>query len=344
MPNRLTILKIEYHHSRANRLHNKENAMNVIGLDISKDTIDVTLIKTNGQTDYTKIGNNTEGYEMLIDWIRSKRIRKTAISMEATGIYYEDAAEYLSTVYTIFVINPLKIKDYAKSQFSHTKTDKADSKLIAEYAKRHSDKLTPFRPSENPNLYKMINLLQQLKQQQNESRNRLHAAKDKFIRSTHEAIILLLAKKITQAAKRIDRMIKQQNSLKQHYQNLQTIPAIGKDTAAILLRHLTDKTFSKANQFVSFAGLSPKIEQSGTSVHKKGRLSKYGHRQLKRALFMPALVAYRIKAFPKLINNLEAAKKPKMVIIVALMRKLAKIAFYIHKTQKPFDKSRHQTA
>ena len=316
--------------------------MNVIGLDVSKDTIDVTLLKTNGQADHIKIANGYEGFEQLNDWIRSKRIRKISISMEATGIYYEATADYFSSIYPVFVINPLKIKDYAKSQFSHTKTDKADSKLIAEYTKRHLDKLTPFRQSENPTLYKLISLLQQLKQQQNESQNRLHAAKDAFIRSTHEAIILLLAKQITQTAKRIDRMIQQQNTLNPHYQNLQTIPGIGKDTAAILLRHLTDKQFQTANQFVSFAGLSPRIEQSGTSVNKKGRLSRYGHRQLKRALFMPALVAYRINAFPQLIKNL--AHKPKMVVIVALMRKLAKIAYYIHKTQKPFEKLRHQTA
>ena len=317
--------------------------MNVVGLDISKDTIDVTLITAKGEMDYIKIGNSHEGFEKLIDWIKTKRVRKIAISMEATGVYYEQAAEYLSAVYTVYVINPLKIKDYAKSQFSHTKTDKADSKLIADYAKRHLDKLTPFRQSENPTLYKLINLLQQLKQQKHESQNRLHAAKDPFIRSTHESIILLLSKKIDDTSKRIDGIIKQQKSLNAEYQNLQTIPAIGKDTAAILLRHLTDKTFRIANQFVSFAGLSPKIEQSGSSVNKKGRLSRYGHRQLKRALFMPALVAYRINAFPQLVKNLEAAKKPKMVVIVAIMRKLAKIAYYIHKTQKPFDKARHQT-
>ena len=136
-------------------------------------------------------------------------------------------------------------------------------------------------------------------------------------------------------------MIQQQDSLNTHYKNLQTIPGIGKDTAAILLNHLTDKQFKTANQFVSFAGLSPRIEQSGTSVNKKGRLSRYGHRRLKRALFMPALVAYRIKAFPKLVQNL--SQKPKMIVIVALMRKLAKIAYYIRKTQKPFEKMRYQT-
>ena len=317
--------------------------MNVIGLDVSKDTIDATLITTKGSKEYIKISNNTEGFENLINWIKTKRIRKIAISMEATGIYYEQAAEYLSVLYTIFVINPLKIKEYAKSQFSHTKTDKADSKLIAEFTNRHLDKLTPFRPSENPILYKLINLLQQLKEQQKETQNRLHTAKDIYIKSTHESIIELLEEKIDQTSKRIEGMIKQKESLNIEYQNLQTIPAIGKETAVILLRHLTDKNFETANKFVAFAGLSPKIEQSGTSVNKKGRLSRYGHRQLKRALFMPALVAYRMNVFPQLVSNLEAAKKPKMIIIVALMRKLAKIAFYIHKTKKPFDKARHQT-
>ena len=317
--------------------------MNVIGLDVSKDTIDATLITNKGSEDYIKISNNTEGFENLINWIKTKRIRKIAISMEATGIYYEQAAEYLSVLYTVYVINPLKIKEYAKSQFSHTKTDKADSKLIAEFANRHLDKLTSFRPSENPTLYKLINLLQQLKEQQKETQNRLHTAKDIYIKSTHEAIIELLEEKIDQTSKRIEGMIKQKESLNIEYQNLQTIPAIGKETAVILLRHLTDKNFETANKFVAFAGLSPKIEQSGTSVNKKGRLSRYGHRQLKRALFMPALVAYRMNVFPQLVSNLEAAKKPKMIIIVALMRKLAKIAFYIHKTKKPFDKARHQT-
>ena len=317
--------------------------MNVIGLDVSKDTIDATLITTKGSKDYIKISNSTEGFENLINWIKTKRIRKIAISMEATGIYYEQAAEYLSALYTVYVINPLKIKEYAKSQFSHTKTDKADSKLIAEFANRHLDKLTPFRPSENPILYKLVNLLQQLKEQQKVTQNRLHTAKDIYIKSTHEAIIELLEEKINQTSKRIEGMIKQKESLNIEYQNLQTIPAIGKKTAVILLRHLTDKNFETANKFVAFAGLSPKIEQSGTSINKKGRLSRYGHRQLKRALFMPALVAYRMNAFPQLVSNLEAAKKPKMIIIVALMRKLAKIAFYIHKTKKPFDKARHQT-
>ncbi|SPY04059.1 invertase related gene 7, phage associated protein [Neisseria meningitidis] len=93
--------------------------------------------------------------------------------MEATGIYYEQVAEYLSALYTVYVINPLKIKEYAKSQFKpYQNRQSRFQKLIAEFANRHLDKLTPFRPSENPILYKLVNLLQQLKEQQKETQNR----------------------------------------------------------------------------------------------------------------------------------------------------------------------------
>ena len=98
--------------------------MNVIGLDISKDTIDVTLITAKGEMDYIKIGNSHEGFEKLIGWIKTKRVRKIVISMEATGVYYEQAAEYLSAVYTVYVINPLKIKDYAKASSAIPKQTK----------------------------------------------------------------------------------------------------------------------------------------------------------------------------------------------------------------------------
>ncbi len=70
--------------------------------------------------------------------------------------------------------------------------------------------------------------MQQLKEQQKETQNRLHTAKDIYIKSTHEAIIELLEEKIDQTSKRIEGMIKQKESLNIEYQNLQTIPAIGK--------------------------------------------------------------------------------------------------------------------
>ncbi|HFB6493594.1 TPA: IS110-like element ISNgo3 family transposase, partial [Neisseria gonorrhoeae] len=309
--------------------------MNIIGPDISKDTIDATLHKTNGSIHYIKFKNNDDGLKQFRLWIKGNRIRKVYIGMEATGIYYEKAADMLSSYYTVYVINPLKIKDYGKSRFNRTKTDKADSNLIADYIKRHQDTLIPYQIPKNKALQKLINLKNQLQQQQKQIKNRLHSTEEDFIRNIHQDLIDTIQDKMEQVKIAISEQIKKQTD-NNHYRNLQTIPSIGKDTASVLYAQLTEKHFKTANQFVSYAGLSPAIIQSGTSVRGRGRLSRYGNRRLKSTLYMPALCAYRFNAFPKLINNLKKAGKPKMVIIVAIMRKLAKPAYYIVKTGQPY--------
>lgn len=314
--------------------------MNIIGLDISKDTIDATLHKTNGSIHYIKFKNNDDGLKQFRLWIKGNRIRKAYIGMEATGIYYEKAADMLSSYYTVYVINPLKIKDYGKSRFNRTKTDKADSNLIADYIKRHQDTLIPYQIPKNKALQKLINLKNQLQQHQKQIKNRLHSTEEDFIRNIHQDLIDTIQDKMEQVKIAISEQIKKQTDYN-HYRNLQTIPSIGKDTASVLYAQLTEKHFKTANQFVSYAGLSPAIIQSGTSVRGRGRLSRYGNRRLKSTLYMPALCAYRFNAFPKLINNLKKAGKPKMVIIVAIMRKLAKPAYYIVKTGQPYDAERH---
>lgn len=315
--------------------------MNIIGLDISKDTIDATLHKTNGSIHYIKFKNNDDGLKQFRLWIKGNRIRKAYIGMEATGIYYEKAADMLSSYYTVYVINPLKIKDYGKSRFNRTKTDKADSNLIADYIKRHQDTLIPYQIPKNKALQKLINLKNQLHQHQKQIKNRLHSTEEDFIRNIHQDLIDTIQDKMEQVKIAISEQIKKQTD-NNHYRNLQTIPSIGKDTASVLYAQLTEKHFKTANQFVSYAGLSPTIIQSGTSVRGRGRLSRYGNRRLKSTLYMPALCAYRFNAFPKLINNLKKAGKPKMVIIVAIMRKLAKLAYYIVKTGQPYDAERHR--
>ncbi|EMR8128874.1 IS110-like element ISNgo3 family transposase [Neisseria gonorrhoeae] len=315
--------------------------MNIIGSDISKDTIDATLHKTNGSIHYIKFKNNDDGLKQFRLWIKGNRIRKVYIGMEATGIYYEKAADMLSSYYTVYVINPLKIKDYGKSRFNRTKTDKADSNLIADYIKRHQDTLIPYQIPKNKALQKLINLKNQLQQQQKQIKNRLHSTEEDFIRNIHQDLIDTIQDKMEQVKIAISEQIKKQTD-NNHYRNLQTIPSIGKDTASVLYAQLTEKHFKTANQFVSYAGLSPAIIQSGTSVRGRGRLSRYGNRRLKSTLYMPALCAYRFNAFPKLINNLKKAGKPKMVIIVAIMRKLAKPAYYIVKTGQPYDEERHR--
>ena len=96
----------------------------------------------------------------------------------------------------------------------------------------------------------------------------------------------------------------------------------------------------RARQAAAHAGLTPRREVSGSSVRRNRGLGKEGNRYLRKALYMPALVAIKYNApLRHFASRLRAAGKPKMSIVCALMRKLIHIAFGILKHQKPFNPS-----
>ena len=117
-----------------------------------------------------------------------------------------------------------------------------------------------------------------------------------------------------------------------------SIDGIGERTAWSILAYIGDiNFFSNAQQIASYAGLTPKIIQSGTSINKSS-LSKLGHKRLRKSLYMPALVAIRFNPVLKgVYERLVAKGKPKKVAIVAVMRKLLIISYGVLKSEKAFD-------
>lgn len=325
------------------RLNNKDNSLNIIGFDVSKDTIDCRLIKVNKkQTEeyYLKQENTMSGFKEIHKLIKKQRIRKLSVVMEATGIYYEEVANYFSQYYDVYVVNPLKIKEHSKKTFNRTKTDKADAKLIADYGQRYVDKLTPYqKPSiKHYRLNKLNILKEQLKAEITRHKNQIHVSKDDFITRIHTDLITELEKRQKEVQQQIIELIHESEELCQHFKNLMTIPCMNENTASVLLHILATKSFPNANKFMAYAGLSPQIFESGTSVKKPDKLSRLGNMRVKSAMFMPAISAMRTNYFKEFVARLRAnGKKPK-VIVVALMRKLLKIAYSIYKTNKPFSK------
>lgn len=117
---------------------------------------------------------------------------------------------------------------------------------------------------------------------------------------------------------------------------------LGDNAADTLLTVLAEKhRFENQRQFIAYLGLDPKQFKSGTSVKGRERISKVGSSRLRTALYMPAMHAYRSRTFAPFVSRLQAnGKRPKQ-IIVALMRKLAVIAYNLIKTGKDFEPQRY---
>lgn len=298
-----------------------------IGCDISKDTIDIYISATNA---HFKITNNEKGFKQFLDKLPELNVH---ICMEATGNYYEDFADWLSAKgYQISVVNPLKIKDYAKSKFSRTKTDKQDAKLIAQYCQEHQPKADYKVPTEQQyQIKRLISHIKQLNQQKTSLKNRIQSSKDNFVTEQLKKQLLDTDSYLKECNNRLNELGQNETT-----EIISSIPSIGKNTAVLLMYYLTFHEFPTQNKFVAFAGLCPEKCESGKSVKKKDKLSTIGNRTLKTALYMPAVVAYRIGVFKDLVERLKKKGKSGKVIIVAIMRKLACLAFTLYQKQEKY--------
>jgi len=313
------------------------------GIDVSKLSFDVAILN-NGSYQNMQFANNLEGFKALSKWVKSFR-KEVIFCMEATGIYgLALAKDLVQKGEKVIVANPIKTNAFAKMEMSRNKTDKADAQSIARYCKHLDDKgeITKnlFKPKGEAfeKLQFLITRLEQLDKIATQENNRLDVSLDKEAVRSIKYIISHIDKQIIKIKRVLKEIVKQDDTLKQQVDLLISIPGIGEKTAWSILAYLGDiSLFSNAKQVTSYAGINPKIEQSGTSINKS-RLSKIGNKRLRKALYMPALTAVKHNPLMKdLYERLQQKGKPNKVALCAVMRKLLVLAYGVLKSGQAFD-------
>ena len=148
-----------------------------------------------------------------------------------------------------------------------------------------------------------------------------------------------LALRITRLRREARRLIARNPELDRRFRLMLSTPGIGETSALQILGELAVLPDTlDARQWVAFAGLDPRRFTSGNSVEKKPRISRGGSRHLRRALYMPALVAVRhephLRAF---YQRLLARGKAPLQAIVAVMRKLLHAFFAMFRSDHAYD-------
>jgi len=311
----------------------------ILGVDISKATFDVALLNDN-KVKTKKFSNTSKGFSELKQWLKNKGIDTAHACMEATGGYETKLAQYLyDNNFKVSVINPARIKGFSVSKLSRVKTDKADSELIAQFCQAMQPDLWQPTPKHIQELQQWVRRLDSLIANKNQENNRLDEASD-LVAVHINTHIEFLDKQIKEIEELISNHIKTHKDLNDKSKLLESIPGIGEKTIGIILAFFSVENFSSAKQVVAFVGLNPKPRQSGSSVHGVGRISKTGNADLRKAFYMPAIVAIKhnliIKDFSQ---RLSSAGKSKMVIVIAAMRKLLHIIYGVLKNETPFNEN-----
>lgn len=314
----------------------------VLGVDISKRKFDAALAV--GAKFRTKVFANTPaGFAQLGEWLRQHGVPHAHACMEATGIYWEALATYLTdTGHTVSVINPALAKAHGQSLGLRSKTDAIDAKLLADFCREKQPPVWNPPSLMERRLRALVLRHQMLVEMQTQEKNRYENLREE-VRDSLDAHLLWLATELERIEHAIARLLNDDDDLRGKRDLLDSIPGLGERTVAVLLAYgISSERFESARQFVAFAGLSPRLHQSGSSVHARPRLSKVGHAFLRRALYMPAMATlYRTAWGRRFRARLAAHGKPPRLIIGAMMRKLAQVAFGVVKSGAPFNPALH---
>lgn len=313
----------------------------ILGIDVSKAKLDVALSDSHQIIEQAVFSNDRSGFKKLNKWLTKRVNEPLWACMEATGQYGEAVAHYLyQQGHRVSVVNPARIKKYAQSKLQRAKTDPVDARLIADFC------LTQRPPLWNPpspqqrELQALTRRLAALIEAQTREKNRLQSGlQSEAVIVSIQTHLDFLADQIAQLEQHIQHHIDQHPSLKQKKELLLSIPGIGQKTASRLLGELPDVVeFDSSAQVVAYVGLCPQPHHSGSSIHKRARLTKIGKHRLKAALYFPALTAIRLNPIvTALADRLKERGKHTMVIVGAAMRKLIQLAYGVLKSGRPFD-------
>jgi transposase len=314
-----------------------------LGIDVSKNTLDAALLQaqTQGKARHKVFANSLTGHRQLLAWLKEQGVEITHACLEATGTWAAAIALALHEAgHKVSLVNPALIRAFGQSQLKRTKTDKADAQLIAHFCRMHQPPLWAPRAPEIRELQALVRRLETLEEMRVMEENRLTSGVScAAVRADLEEHLTDLQARIEKTRGQIKDHIDQNPGLKQQAQLLETIPGIGETTAALLLAELGDITqFDNARQVAAFAGLVPRIRESGSSLRGRSHLSKVGSSRLRKSLYFPAITALRFNPLIKALGlRLSAQGKSKMLIIGAAMRKLLHLAYGVLKSRKPFD-------
>lgn len=321
-----------------------EQATTAVGVDVSKRKLDIALLINNKTK--SKVFNNTPaGHRELMQWLLERGTNQvnTHICLEATGPYSETVAIALVEAgWKISVVNPARIKGFAQGELARNKTDRADAALLARFCLAMRPALWTPPSIEWRELRGWVDRLQALKDMHQQESNRLEAhlatGQTALIDSVQTHLDWLM-RQITELERSIDDHIDRHPDLKQDADLLRSIPGLGNTTIAKVLAYAGDvRRFTNAKALAAFIGVTPRQRLSGSSVKGRTMMSRTGHAALRKALYMPGLVARRhnplLKAFGDRLK--EAGLAPKAVV-GAVMRKLAHLIYGVIKSGQPFN-------
>ena len=289
----------------------------VVGVDVSKATLDFAV---TAQTASHRVNYDAAGLDALVQTCR--QTAATLVVLEATGGLERRLVHTLADAGLPFhVANPRQVRDLARALGQLAKTDKIDARMLVEFGQRLRPKPHVLPDKNRLKLRDLSARHQQFSDMHAAEVNRLKACHDDDVEQMIREHIVFIDEQIEQVAMQMDELIDQDDALMRNADVIESTPGLGRLTARRLTADLPELGRCTPKQIAKLVGLAPINRDSGTLRGK--RMTGGGRHSVRKQLYMPTLVATRHNpVIRSMYQRLVAAGKPKMVALVACMRKL----------------------
>lgn len=325
----------------------------VAGIDVAQKELVVSLGRMDQEMSleifaYKTFPNNQKGFRALTQWAEKAANNgiKIRYVMEATGVYHESLAYYLTDNNSeVSIVLPNKISNFFRTLEVNTITDKTASQTIARFGLERKLEVWQKPKKIFRDLKQLTRERDQLIAERTVLKNQLHAEQaeafpnDGSINRVIKRIQLINSQELEIKAE-IASIVKHDQELVKKIEMITSIPGVGKLTAVIVLAETNGfELIRNKKQLVSYTGLDVKEKQSGTSVNGKPKISKKGNRYLRKAMHLPALTAIQHNERHKAVFvRLVSKHGIKMKAAVAVQRKILELIYVIYKNNKTYDK------
>jgi transposase len=290
-----------------------------IGIDVAKDSLDVAW-SLDEKLHRLQTTNSDEDIRQLIGQLLPAAHARLVV--EATGGYERRLVTMLVEAgYSVAVVNPRQVRDFAKALGILAKTDRIDAAVLARFGQQVQPRAMEAYPARQAELTQLVTRRRQLIDLRTMESNRQQQTTVGAAQQSIRKMLKVLDAQIHQIETEIARLLQSHDDWRTKIELLTTTPGVAQVTSATLVAEVPELGRLNRQAISALVGVAPFNDDSGH--HRGVRRIRGGRATVRRTLYMATLAARRcnpvIRAFAKRLAA--QGKKPK-VIITACMRKL----------------------
>jgi transposase len=306
-----------------------------VGMDVSKAHVDIAI---HERAEVRRFDNHGAGLRTALEWLAEHEV--ALVVVEATGRLHETPTRLMRAAgLAVAVLNPGRVRHFARAKGRLAKTDTLDALVLAEYAAVIRPAPGQARDAATGQLAALVQRRRQLVGLQTMEKNRrqdiIASQCEASLADSFEAVMIALVRQISRVEAAIDALIAEDRAFHDRDSLLQSVPCVGAVTSQTLIAELPELGTLTRRQIASLVGLAPFNRDSGAF---RGRRAIYGGRaRIRATLYMATLTAIRCNPkFKAFHQRLVDQGKLQKVAITATMRKLIVTLNAIVRDQKPW--------